>query len=438
MIPASSPSDSPEPSTAPAGLLEATLEAARARQAENDLPFVRDLRAAARAFLETRGFPGPKDEAFRLTPLRAVLREPYRLVPSTPSAGGAPDTVLMLDGEPRLGQSTSAGLQIEALSAVLRAAPARVEPWLGKIVPPSQGFVAQNAALFRDAAVVIVREGVRAGALQVRYETTAGPGPALSVPRVLVLLEPGSELTLVETHRGATTPHLESAVTEIVLGRGARLSHVRVVEGARESAVISSVGVALGRESRYASHVFTFGGALSRLDLGVRLEGEGAECELNGLFVARSGDKVDHHTQVDHAVPRCTSRQRYKGILDGDGLSVFDGTVFVRKGASGTVAHQESRNLLLSNDAVAHAKPHLEIDTDDVKCSHGATVGRLDPAQLFYLRSRGLSADVARALLTLSFGREVIAGVTEPGLRAEIDRTFSALLPGGLAAREVT
>jgi len=191
-----------------------------------------------------------------------------------------------------------------------------------------------------------------------------------------------------------------------------------------------------GRSSQYASRVFTFGGATSRLDVRVALDGEGAECVLEGLYVAREDELVAHHTTVDHAKPHCSSRQRYKGAMDGTGTAVFDGTVLVRHGAARTEAHQENRNLLLSGNAVIHTKPHLRIDADDVKCSHGATVGRLDPAQLFYLRSRGVDAHVARALLTYAFLREMTASVPED-LRSSLEDKISALLPDGAVAKEL-
>jgi Fe-S cluster assembly protein SufD len=173
------------------------------------------------------------------------------------------------------------------------------------------------------------------------------------------------------------------------------------------------------------------------LDLRVAFEGPGAECTLDGLYLATTGDLVDHQTTIDHASTRCSSRERYKGAIDGTGIAVFDGTVLVRPGASGTAAHQENRNLCLSPDAVVHTKPHLEIDTDDVKCSHGATVGRLDPAQLFYLRARGMDAALARSLLTYAFAREMVETVADEGLRRALESTIAEILPGGAAAREL-
>jgi Fe-S cluster assembly protein SufD len=212
---------------------------------------------------------------------------------------------------------------------------------------------------------------------------------------------------------------------------------VRIELGSKPASALAAIAVRQGRDSRYRSRVFTLGGGLTRVDLRVALEEEGGDCSLDGLYLATAGALVDHHTRIVHASPRCTSRERYKGILDGDGVAVFDGTIVVDRGASGTEAHQENRNLLLSNDAVVHAKPHLEIDTDDVRCSHGATVGRLDPEQLFYLRSRGIDPEVARSLLTYAFAREMVATVTRADLRELLEELVATQLPSGRAAREL-
>jgi Fe-S cluster assembly protein SufD len=228
---------------------------------------------------------------------------------------------------------------------------------------------------------------------------------------------------------------LDCAATEIFVGDDARVEHVRVHRGGPQASSVATAAVAQNRGSHFTSRVFTFGGALARLELRVLLRGEGAECRLEGLYIAQKGDLVDHQTVVDHEKGRCTSRERYKGTIGGEGVAVFDGTVMVRHGASGTEAHQENRNLCLASNAVVHSKPHLEIETDDVKCSHGATVGRLDPNQLFYLRARGMNAELAHTVLTYAFAREMVQGVTEEALRDSLERTISDLLPHGSVAR---
>jgi Fe-S cluster assembly protein SufD len=402
-------------------------------------------RAEALSCLEARGFPSPTDEAFRFTPLRKVLRAPFsrvtapHIVDETELArvtSGREGAVVLVNGYPSGTLPERAGLRLFALRDVLRDAPDLVEPYLGRIAELSHGFLAQNTALFDDGLVVVVTANEKAS-LHVVHVARAGGGPTSSTPRVLVIAEGGSALRLVETHvssgRGA---HLENSVTEVSVGPNASVDHVRVHHGTEDGSRTSSIAVRQERDSRYASHVFTFGGSLTRLDLKVTFEAEGAECILDGLYLVGPGDLTDHHTVVDHAKARCSSRERYKGVIDGNGVAVFDGTVLVRRRADGTAAHQENRNLLLSDDAVVHTKPHLEIDTDDVKCSHGATVGRLDPAQLFYLRSRGMDAGAAKALLTYGFAKEMASVVTDDAIRASIEDAVLAFLPSGQAVKE--
>jgi Fe-S cluster assembly protein SufD len=457
------PAERGNPSPGRGELLGASLrELARVRAA--DPAFRAAERAAATAWLEARGLPAPDDEAFRFTPLRSVLRVPFAapgegeratepsadarlrgldahritLVNGMPVSGvpGSAADAARAEGMALLASDPLRGVEIRRLGDVLRHEPGRVAAHLG-LAGTSHGFDALNAGLFADGVVVFARGGVPAK-LHIEHVARPSSAPTLSVPRVLVIAEAGSQLFLVETHAASgDLPHLESSVTEIDVAEGAHVTHARVHYGTSGAASLATIGVRQARDSRYTSRAFTFGGSLSRVDLRVKLDGPGAECVLDGLYVARSGELVDHHTTVDHVAPRCTSRQRYKGILEGTGTAVFDGTVFVRRGADRTAAHQENRNLLLSNDAVVHTKPHLEIDTDDVKCSHGATVGRLDPAQLFYLRARGMDASVARSLLTYAFAREMATEVEDDVLRAALEGAIADLLPDGGAAREL-
>ncbi|HEX4476765.1 MAG TPA: Fe-S cluster assembly protein SufD [Polyangiaceae bacterium] len=440
-----------DPHAAADALLTETLKAAVRAGTEPD--FVAALRAEARAVLETAGFPKPKDEAWRFTPLGSVLRVGYRpakaasdgtaiaLQQAAFSLPGA-SRVLLVNGIPHLVGGTCSGASVEVgtLADALSTSPASVAPYLGKIAPLGDGFAAQNAALFTDGLVIVAKAGAPEQTVHVVHASTQGSsdGPTLSTPRLLVIAERGSALRLIETDvgRGPLT-HLENSVTEIAIGDSARVTHIRVGERARPAARVAQIAVRQGRGSRYESRVFALGGALERHYLRVLLDGDGAECSLDGLYLSGEGELVAHHTWVDHAVPGCTSRQRYKGILDGDGVAVFDGTVVVRRGAVRTAAHQENRNLLLSGNAVVHAKPHLEIDADDVKCSHGATVGRLDPNELFYLRSRGLELELARSLLTYSFAREVVRAVDDPVLERILEDRIAARLPDGLRAKEL-
>jgi Fe-S cluster assembly protein SufD len=402
--------------------------------------WLEERRGEAASRFDATGFPSPNDEAFRFTELARVLRVPYapagvRRVAS-PLDGLAARRIRIDGGRvDASGLGEDGGVAVRRLRDVLAAEPARLEPYLARLAASDDGFVAQNTALLDDGLVVVVRAGKKAGPLHLAYSGASAPA-VFATPRAVVIAERGSELDVVESHAGEGD-YLENAVTEVFVGEGASVEHVRVDLGTERNAALATVAVRQARDSRYRSRVLSFGGKLTRVDLRVELAEQGAECSLDGLLLADSGSLIDHHTRVVHASAHCASNQRYRGIADGRGVGVFDGTVIVRRGASGTEAHQENRNLLLSNDAVVHAKPHLEIDTDDVKCSHGATVGRLDPAQLFYLRSRGIDEHVARSLLTYAFAREIVSAVRHVEVRGVLEDIVAARLPSGRAAREL-
>ncbi|HEX4335371.1 MAG TPA: Fe-S cluster assembly protein SufD [Polyangiaceae bacterium] len=425
----------------PARGLAASTTSALASRPRGGPAWLEARRAEAAARFEATGLPSVTDEAFRFTSLGRVLRVPFaagavgeRLV--SPFDGLTARRIHVDNG--RIASDafgTADGIDVRTLGDVLASDPGLLEPYLAKLAASDNGFVAQNTALFQDGVVIVARRKAKSGIVHLAY-SGSGASPALGTPRVLVVAEPESELFLLESHVGQGE-FLESSVTEVFVGQGATVEHVRVELGTEHSSALSTTAVRQSRDSRYRSRVLSFGGKTTRVDLRIELAEQGAECALDGVFLATAGTLLDHHTLVVHASPRCTSRERYKGIADGDGIAVFDGTVVVRSGASGTEAHQENRNLLLSNDAVIHAKPHLEIDTDDVKCSHGATVGRLDPAQLFYLRSRGIDAEVARSLLTYAFAREVVGTVSRSDVRDVLEDIVATRLPSGAAAREL-
>ncbi|HEX7669052.1 MAG TPA: Fe-S cluster assembly protein SufD [Polyangiaceae bacterium] len=413
------------------GLLETAQNAIRTRTPEGTA-WLASRRAEAAAWLSAHGFPEQRQEAWRFTPMRDVIRTAF--------AVEAADL--------RVDAHGASGVTVMKLSEAISLHEEKIEPYLGRVAPLGDGFSALNGALWQDGIAIFAAPGAK-GRIEIGNFAANHGRSSVTLPRFFVIAEAGAELTLIETHSKADaqvggdarsgTPASKSLsvmVTEIVLGEGARLEHIRILDGERDRFSLGTLAVRQDRNSRYASRLFTFGGATSRLDLHALLSGEGAECILDGLYVAREAELVAHHTTVDHTKPHCSSRQRYKGAMDGTGTAVFDGTVLVRHGALRTEAHQENRNLLLSGDAVIHTKPHLRIDADDVKCSHGATVGRLDPAQLFYLRSRGMDASVARALLTYAFLREMTANVPED-LRPALEDKLLALLPDGAVAKEL-
>ena len=418
------------------------LEAARGKAFPD---WVLELHGEANRSFQARGLPTNRDEAWRFTPLRPLLKLPVehsttsRLSPeldaevnALPSEFGHP--IVLLDGQPKAGLADApAGIEVLSLRDALSREPAWVQEHLGKLCHTEEGFSALNTALFEDGLVIRVpRSTTPEKPLHLVFASSSSESPRVSLPRVLLVLEPNSSLDLIETRwtRGDGA-QLTNSVIEAALADNARLRHLRTLHGVPRGFTVDHTSVRLGAAARYDSHALTLGGELSRLDLHVALEGPGAECSLDGLFLANSGESVDHHTRVEHLTARGTSRQKYKGILSGTGHAVFDGTVVVHRDAQQTVAHQENRNILLSDETTLHTKPHLEIDADDVQCSHGATVGALDPDELFYLQARGIDAEVARGILTFAFAHEMIDRISLPGVGGSVARRLLSRIPGG-------
>jgi Fe-S cluster assembly protein SufD len=252
-----------------------------------------------------------------------------------------------------------------------------------------------------------------------------------------VLAGRGSQCHIVESYGGPSgAAYFTNAVSEVALEDGAVVDHYKLQHESEAAFHVGLIAVSQGRSSRFTSHSFSFGGALARTDIRQLFAAEGGECVLNGLFLAGGEQLTDTHTFVDHAHPHCTSRELYKGIVDGKARGVFVGRVLVRKDAQKTDAHQTNKNLLLSREALVDSVPQLEILANDVKCKHGSTTGQLDPAALFYLRSRGIPEEAARSLLVNAFAGEIVGRVAVPLVRAGVEQTLRQRLPG-LAAREL-
>ena len=265
----------------------------------------------------------------------------------------------------------------------------------------------------------------------------ADASPVLASPRIVVVAGANSEAALVELYAGVEGgASFTNAVTEVVLGENARLHHYKLQVEPDAAFHLAGLHAEQARDSRLASHAFALGGALARNEVHSVFAGEGGECVLNGLYVGRGSQHLDNRTDLDHAVPRCTSRELYKGVLDDRARGTFHGRVLVRKDAQRTDASQTNRNLLLSEQALVDTRPQLEIFADDVKCAHGAAVGRLDEQALFYLRARGIPRAQAEQLLTYAFASELVGAVKLEPLRARVEQLVAARLPGG-ARREV-
>lgn len=435
----------------PTGGLFEQAKSELARLPSMDEPgWLRAHRRAAAEWFRAEGLPTPRQEAWRFLPLGSTLSTPFAHF--DPAGGSAllgqsearrseihqAETrrrVTLTNGRVDLHGQPGGAWEVRRLSEALgdSAVSARIERELSRRSSPADGFAALNSALFTDGLVAIARAGsTPAEVLEIDVVSSAGRGATASYPRVVVIVESGAEVRLVERHTAAPSDAdcLSASVVNVVLEPNADLCHVRILDGTWRLHSLDTLEVHQGRDSRYRSNAVSLGGRVSRLDLRIALEGKGAETTLDGIYVADGNEIVDHHTFVDHVEPSCTSREHYRGIVSGKAHTIFDGTIKVRPGAQRTSARQENRNLILSGDAVIHSKPHLEIDADDVICSHGATVGQLNADELFYLRARGIGEEAGRALLIHAFAAEVLERVLPPWVDANAARKVLRKLPG--------
>jgi Fe-S cluster assembly protein SufD len=284
------------------------------------------------------------------------------------------------------------------------------------------GFTALNTAFIESGAFVLIPEGLDVSVpVHLLFLANANAADFVCSPRVLVVAQRDSSVTLIESYSGVEdVAYWTNTVAEIVLEEGARVVYYKLQHESNEAFHTATTAAELGRNSVFDTTTITLGAKLSRHDIHVKLDHEGASCHVDGLYVVGGRQHTDTHSMIDHLKPHCTSRQLYKGILDGNSRAVFNGKVFVHPGAQQTDAQQTNRNLLLSNNARVDTKPQLEIFADDVKCAHGATVGQLEEEELFYLVSRGLHPELAQNLLTFGFAEEVIDRIEIESIKAQL------------------
>lgn len=393
--------------------------------------------AGAERFAEV-GLPGSRDEEWRFTSLAALSRSDF----STPGASSsvtmddlagyifdvASPRVVLVDGRfvADLSNLTDlpAGVTVMPLATAIAEGLAGVEPHLGRTAGPTQTpFTALSAATFSDGLFFKVSRGVKSTqAIEFISVTTAGAGAALLSPRVLVVVEESAEASLVESYLSlGGGGYLTNAVVEIQLEANARLEHSRVQREDETAWNIGFTQVDQQRDSHYRSFALAMGGRLARHNLHARHHGENVETLLYGLYLTSGEQLADTHSAVFHDQPNCNSWEVYKGILADNSRGVFNGKVFVDPIAQKTDAKQTNRNLLLSDTARVDTKPQLEIFADDVRCTHGATIGQLNPMQRYYLQTRGIGGKKAEKLLTWAFAAEVLAEVQQPRVRERLE-----------------
>ncbi len=436
-------------------VFRASFERFAERLSEKDAPWLRRLRTAAMARFAEMGFPTTRDEAWRKTSVARIARTAFRpadvnvsgtdALPAFDLPGLPGPRIVFVNG--RYSAELSAlgaarkGLEVLSLRDVLARQPERLEPLLTRVVggEPSHVFADLNTAFIEDGALVFVAPGVvLEEPVHLLYlSLNPGEAPTVSFPRTLIVAGKGSEARVVESYGGPDGQvYFTNAVTEIAVEEGASVDHYKLQREGDRAFHVATLAVRQGRNARFSDHAVAFGADLSRNDIGVLFGGEGGECTLNGLFLADGERHADTHTRVDHAVPRCTSRQLYKGIVDGAARGVFDGLVLVRKDAQKTDASQTNKNLLLSRQALVDSTPRLEILADDVKCKHGSTTGQLDPQALFYLRSRGIAETAARTLLTYAFASDVVRRIRVEPLRKAVEAHLQSRLPAAAEIKE--
>ena len=356
-------------------------------------PWIQQLREAAFQRFAELGFPTTHDEDWRFTNVAPIARAAFR-------TGKASRVVKAPDA---LGKLEHARLQL-----------ARYADF------ENHAFVALNTAFLDEVTVIeIPRGALIEQPIEITYEA---PDAVAVHPRTLILVGPAAQCRIVETYQGSGR-YFTNAVTEIVAGEGAVVDHYKVQRESAEAFHMGAHFVALGRSANFTSHSIALGGALVRNDVAVTLS-EGADATLNGLYIVNGTQHVDNHTAIDHAQPHGTSRELYKGILDGKASAVFNGRILVRKDAQKTDSKQTNKNLVLSDEAVIDTKPELQIFADDVRCTHGATIGQLDAEAMFYLQSRGIGRGDARSLLTYAFAQDIVDRIRIESLKSSLERVL--------------
>jgi Fe-S cluster assembly protein SufD len=351
-----------------------------------------ETRKRATELFETRGYPTTRDEEWRFTNVAPIAKADFPI--RAPNLNG------------------------HSLREALERHPALIEEHLGHYAnSEANGFVALNTAKFEDGGFVhIPRNTVVEEPLWIDF--TAIPD-GTTHPRNLIVVDANSQVRIVERYRGSGR-YFTNAVTEIVVGENSIVEHVKLEEESLEAFHVATIQVSQSRNSNFKSHNISFGGVLVRNDVNAVLA-TGCEGTLNGLYLASGKQHIDNHTALDHAAPHAASFEVYKGILDGTSSAVFNGKIFVRKHAQKTDAKQTNKNLVLSEGATINTKPELQILADDVRCTHGATIGQLDQEALFYLRTRGIGTTDARDLLIYAFARDIIDRIGIPSVRESLE-----------------
>lgn len=402
------------------------------------------IRKAAIARFAEIGYPTTQDEDWRYTNVAPITKLPFKPALENPRQARARKAVqratfsnltgsrlVFVDGhysdelsviDPLLKE----GVRIGSLAHALQNADETIaQSYLARHASiVDSAFTALNTAFFQDGAFVLVPANVRLEEPVRLIFVSTGAEPGVTAhPRNLIIADRHSQATILETYIAISdASYVTNAVTEMIAGEGAVVEHCKFQDESTEAFHIAALHAHLGANSRYSFHSIASGGRLSRNNIRTVLAGSGVDCVLNGLYLTKAEQVADHHMVVDHAQPHCNSHEYFNGILDGRSRGVFHGRILVRPDAQKTDAKQTNKNLLLSDDATANAKPQLEIYADDVKCTHGATIGQLNEDSIFYLQARGIGIETARRMLIHAFAGEIIDRVQFGPAREELNQ----------------
>lgn len=415
------------------------------------VPWLQLVRGSAMDRFEVLGFPTVHDEDWKYTNLAPLAKQSF--VPATRSEDVSVDAARFVYPETKsahlvvvngfLSEELSDKTALEnvvAIDLLAAVSDARYNKIARAYLARNAGYhnnglAALNTAFLQSGLFVLIPKNVKVETpIQVTFLTD---GETASFPRLLVVAEEHSSATLIESFVSTgDQQYFTNAVAEIIVKEGARLEHYRVQRESDKAFHTSLTSAELGRHGSYDTTSINLGGRLSRHDVSVVMENEGAECRVDGLYLAGSDQHTDTHSVIDHQQPNCNSHQLYKGILDGNARAVFNGKIFVREGAQKTDAMQTNKNLLLSPQARVDTKPQLEIYADDVKCAHGAAVGQIDQEELFYLQTRGINPELGRGLLTYGFAEEVIRKIKIESIKHQLDEIVLRQLDTQLESSE--
>jgi Fe-S cluster assembly protein SufD len=401
--------------------------------------WLEQLRRAAMSHFQEAGYPRADDEEWRFTNIAPVTRTRFNLAPQEINDGAIERAAAYQFGDevacelvfvnghyaPQLSRlgDLPRGVMVMPLGEAIAREPARLQKHLARHADfRANPFVALNTSFVQDGALIYVNRSVTVDRpVHLLFIDTGSSEPTVSHPRVLIVAEDNSELTIVKSFVGCGGPHLTNVVTEIVAGMDCRIEHNKLQHDCAEAFHVSTLQVRLERNCRFVSHAATLGGRVTRNDVNVVLAGEGAEAVLNGLVLIGGDQHCDNHTLLDHAAPNCPSHELYKHVLRDRATGVFKGKILVRQIAQKTDSKQTSKSLLLSDNAQMNSQPALEIYADDVKCTHGSTTGPVDEDMVFYLRSRGVSDEAARHLLTYAFAADITRRIRVEGVRRRLE-----------------